>query len=310
MRALITGAAGFTAQHLVEHLRTHWPEAEVYGTDVRLPPAGMACHFTVADLLDNNAVADLIAEVGPTHIFHLAGLNTSPDPMKIYQVNLMGTLVLLEAVLKSASAPSTRVLIVGSSAEYGQVTDADLPISEDCPLRPTTHYGVSKVAQGLLGLKYYVLENLRVVRARPFNLVGPGQPTDFVCASLARQIVEAEKQGRPASVEVGNMSARRDFVDVRDAVRAYVVLATTARDGEVYNVGSGTSWSASDLLGMLAVQTSARVEVRQNGNRMRPCDPDNVISDTAKITRETGWHPTIPLENSLSDLLDYYRGCL
>jgi len=309
-RALITGIAGFTGYYLVKHLQEVDPELSIFGIDRSAPLYPVNYEFIQVNLLDCAAVRDLIGEVKPTQIFHLAGLNASDDLKLFYDINVIGTINLLEAVRKNRDQVNPKMLIVGSSAEYGIVNEDELPISEKNPLRPISHYGVSKVAQDLLGFQYFKTYGLRVISVRPFNLIGPGQSADFVCGALARQIVEVEKGDREPEILVGNLEPERDFVDVRDVVRAYWQLMTAGKDGEVYNIGSGRCYSIREVLEILLREAGVEIAIKRDKKRMRQSDIPRQISNIDKIKRETGWTPKIPLEVSLRDMLDYLRTML
>jgi GDP-4-dehydro-6-deoxy-D-mannose reductase len=302
---LITGITGFTGYHLLSHLQEADPELPIVGIDIASPAYDTNCEFIRADLLDCNRLLDLIRQVEPTHIFHLAGLNFSDDPKLFYDINVMGTVNLLEAVRKNRDRVDPKVLIVGSSAEYGIVNEDEIPISEGNPLRPISHYGVSKVAQDLLGFRYFRSCGLKVIRVRPFNLIGPGQSADFVCGALVEQISRIRHAIQEPTLEVGNLDSERDFIDIRDAVRAYWQLVLRAKPGEVYNVGSGKSHPIREILKMLLDNMSTRVQIRQSSGRMRPVDVPKQVSDISNIQREIGWRPAISLEESLVDTLTH-----
>jgi GDP-4-dehydro-6-deoxy-D-mannose reductase len=199
------------------------------------------------------------------------------------------------------------VLVVGSSEEYGLISPEDLPIDEDTPLRPLSAYALSKVTQDLMGLQYYLTHKLHIVRVRPFNHIGPRQRVGFVASDFASQIAAAELGLQPPTMLVGNLTARRDFCDVRDVVRAYVMLITHGAPGEVYNVGSGTSHAIQDLLDTLLGTSRVPIEVQVDPKRMRPSEVPEVICDATRIRERTGWRPTIPIEQSLHDILEYWR---
>ena len=309
-RALITGIAGFTGYHLFKHLQEADPELAIVGINISAPAYTGNYEFIQTDLLDCARLLDLIRQVRPTHIFHLAGLNFSDDPKLFYDINVIGTVNLLEAVRKNRGQIDPKVLIVGSSAEYGIVNEDELPISEENPLRPISHYGVSKVAQDLLGFQYFKSYGLKVIRARPFNLIGPGQSADFVCGALAKQIIEVEKEAREPEILVGNLEPERDFVDVRDVVRAYWQLMSVESYGEVYNIGSGKCYSIREVLEILLREADVEIAVKQDKTRMRQSDIPRQVSNIDKIRNKTGWMPRIPLEESLQDMLDHFRAVL
>jgi GDP-4-dehydro-6-deoxy-D-mannose reductase len=198
-------------------------------------------------------------------------------------------------------------LVVGSGEEYGLVSPEDLPIDEDTPLRPLSAYAISKVAQDLLGLQYYLTHKLPIVRVRPFNHIGPRQRLGFVAPDFASQIAAAELGLRPPVIEVGNLDTRRDFSDVRDVVRAYVSLITCGELGQVYNVGSGRSHAVQDVLDILVAKSKVPIEVQSDPQRMRPSDVPEAVSDVTRIREHTGWRAEIPFERSLDDILAYWR---
>ena len=304
-RALITGIAGFTGYHLFKHLQEVNPELVIVGIDTSTPAYTGNYEFIQADLLDCTGLLDLIGQVKPTYIFHLAGLNASDDPKLFYDINVMATVNLLEAVRKNKDRIDPKLLIAGSSAEYGIVNEEELPISEGNPLRPISHYGVSKVAQDLLGFQYFKTYGLKVIRVRPFNLIGPGQSADFVCGALARQIVEVKKGVREPEILVGNLEPERDFIDVRDVVRAYLQLMTAGQDGEVYNIGSGKCYSIREVLEILLREAGVEIAVKQDKKRMRRSDILRHVSNIDKIRNETGWTPKVSVEESLQGMLGW-----
>jgi len=203
--------------------------------------------------------------------------------------------------------PDCRVLVVGSSEQYGKVSPDELPIGEETPFRPLSAYATSKIAQDLLGLQYHLTHGLHVVRARPFNHIGPGQRIGFVAPDFASQIAAIEQGLQPPLIEVGNLAARRDFTDVRDVVRAYVALITQGQPGQVYNIGSGRSHSIQEVLDLLLSLSPFSIEIKQDPKRMRPSEVPEVICDAARIQSDTGWQPEIPFHESLREILDYWR---
>ncbi|MCK6585273.1 MAG: NAD-dependent epimerase/dehydratase family protein, partial [Anaerolineales bacterium] len=230
-RALISGISGFVGRHLRNELiHAGW---QVYGFDIR--PAGEKVF--VGDLSDRAALTRAIADCQPDAVFHLAGIIKSQDPQAYYTSNLFGTLNLLDAILQIEKRP--KVVLASSSAVYG-LTKSARPITERSPLRPVTEYAVSKVAQENAALRYHYAFGLDVVFVRMFNLLGPGQSPDLACSAFARQIALAEISEQ-TEIVTGNLDAMRDFVDVRDAVRAFALLAEKGRAGQTYNVCSGNA---------------------------------------------------------------------
>jgi len=311
MRVLITGVAGFVGGHVVGFLRDQHPEAAIVGLDNR--PAARARSLGIeivqADLEDAASVRSALARVRPDRVIHLAA-QSSPqrsweDPAGTLRTNVLGMLHLLEAVRAGAAAP--RILAVGSADEYGLVQPDALPLREDAPLRPVSPYAVSKVAQGYLALQYALSPGLHVVRTRTFHHTGPRRGESFAESSFARQLAEIEAGQRPPRLEVGNLEVVRDFTDVRDVVRAYWLLLDRGVPGEVYNVCSGRGVRLGDLLERLIALSELRVEVHVDASRLRPADVPALIGDPGRLRAATGWEPTIPLERTLADLLDYWR---
>jgi GDP-4-dehydro-6-deoxy-D-mannose reductase len=309
-RALVTGIGGFAAGHLVRCLLERG--MTVYGTyrPGRSPAASpSAVGLLCADLADSDALATAVRQAEPDWVFHLAGVSSEPEarqqPERALSINLLGTLSLFTALLSLRRRP--RVLVVGSSAEYGRVRPEENPIREEHPLRPVSPYGVSKAAQGLLALQHHAEHGLEVLHTRTFNHTGPGQRDGFAASSFARQIAEAEAGLRPPEIEVGNLTPRRDLSDVRDVVRTYIALLGSGRAGEVYNVGSGQAVAMSAVLDSLIALSLAPVRVVPSPSRLRPVDVPLLVADTAKLRAATGWSPEISLEQTLGDLLASWR---
>ena len=251
----------------------------------------------------------LIERVRPDRIYHLAGQafvgDSWANPWPTLETNLRSQVNLSEAVLAARLEP--RLLVLGSAEEYGRVALEDLPIRETCPLRPDSPYSVSKVGQDYLGLQYHLSSGLDVVRARPFNHIGPRQNSKFVAPAFASQIAAIEAGRQPAMLRVGNLEARRDFTDVRDMVRAYALALDHGEAGEVYNIGSGQSRTIRDLLTTLLSLARVEITVEVDPDRLRPSDVPEMRCDASKFRACTGWEPRIPFEHSLRDLLDYER---
>jgi GDP-4-dehydro-6-deoxy-D-mannose reductase len=300
MRALITGGLGFVGRHLTDHLRACGDD--VVALDRHRDPA--------VDITDPAGVAQAIAHARPDAIYHLAGwadVGASwQHPLAVLQVNAEGTLNVLEAARR---AGVERVLAVASADVYGVVTEAELPLDEHAPLRPTSPYAASKVAADALAHQAFLGHGLGVIRVRPFNHLGPGQSEQFVAPALAARIVRAEQAGADA-ITVGNLTARRDFTDVRDIVRAYRLLIEQGSAGEVYNVCSGRDVSIQHLADLLVGQARRPIALEPDPELMRPADLPVLRGDASKLARATGWAPQIPLEQTLADLLGELRSRL
>lgn len=309
-RVLITGVAGFCGSYLAELLAGQG--CHVVGLDVdaaagaRLRSLGVPVDVYPVDLTDAAAMRELFAAVRPDQVYHLAALTNPAAPYRaLYEVNVYGTIHLLEAA--RAATPQARVLIAGSSAQYGPTLPHENPIGEAQELRPITQYAVTKATQDLLGYMASAAGQ-HVVRTRSFNIIGPRQGTQFVSAAFARQIAEIELGQRPAVIEVGNLEAVRDFVDVRDVARAYTLALAAGWPGMAYNVCSGVGRSVQALLdGLLALSAAPAIEVRQVAARMQPSDVPAQVGSYARLAADAGWQPLLAWQQTLRDLLDYWR---
>ena len=313
MRALITGIGGFAGSHLADYLlaKTDWQLVGCVLNECDTPAHlqdRVSCQ--AVDLCDPDAARRLLEQVAPDIIFHLAALATVGDswrnPWPILYNNIRSQLNLLQALVDLGARP--RMMVVGSNEEYGLVKAEELPLTEESPLRPNSPYGVSKVAQDMLGLQYYLSHQLPVIRVRPFNHIGPRQAPGFVAPDFARQIAQAEVGQRPPCMAVGNLEAQRDFTDVRDTVRAYYLAVTHGVPGQVYNIGSGESHSIAELLEVLLRYSRIQIKVEADPTRLRPSDVPIVRCDATKFRALTGWQPQIRFETSLRDVLDDWRG--
>lgn len=312
MRVLITGIAGFAGSHLAEHLLTE-SDTEIWGVvrgeGWRIAHLEGPVTLRRGDLRDPQFCRRLLEEARPQHLYHLAAQAFVPsswvDPWGTLEANLRPQINLLTAVLELGLRP--RALVLGSNEEYGAVRPEELPIREETPLRPDSPYGVSKVAQDLLGLQYHLSHGLEIVRVRPFNHVGLGQREHFVVPALAQQIAEIEAGLRPPVVRVGNLEAQRDFTDVRDMVRAYALALTQGLPGEVYNIGSGVTRSIRQVLEALLAFSSARISIEVDPTRLRPSDVPVSVCDYNRFRERTGWDPRIPWEQTLGDVLQEWR---
>ena len=307
MRALITGIDGFVGPYLARELRaqTDW---SLVGLG-RHPQPDDSHTSIVADLLDRDHVARVVDELAPRYIFHLAAQSHVPtsqeDGGATLHNNIAAQVNLLDACRALPEPP--RILVVGSGEEYGLVRADEMPIREEQPFRPTNPYAVSKVAQDLLGWQYFHSYGLPIVRVRPFNHFGPGQSDRFVLAAFARQVAEVESGLRPPLVRVGNLDAERDFLDVRDVVRAYRLALTRGVPGEVYNIGGGVPIRVGAALDQLLALASCPIAVEFDPERVRPSDVPILIADTSRLRAATGWRPEIPFEQSLRDTLNWWR---
>lgn len=311
-RALITGITGFAGGHLAAHLQSRG-DVEIYGVAIN---RGCGLDFlerpvscTMADLQDAQVVSQLLLDIRPDHIYHLAGQAFVPaswqDPWGTFETNVRPELNILRTIAEHSLR--TRVLVVSSNEVYGRVPPERLPVDEDTPMQPQNPYGVSKVAQDVLAYQYFLSHGLDVIRARPFNHIGPRQSPLFVAAAFARQIAEAEAGLRAPVLYVGNLEAQRDFTDVVDVVRAYALLMEHGQSGLAYNIGSGHPHSARYLLETLLTMSAVHIRVEPDRARMRPSDVPVIYANNTRLRAHTGWQPTVPIEESLRRVLDYWR---
>ena len=288
-------------------------ELELWGLDLVAGHAaelGSRIRLHTGDLLtDLGALKEFFVQARPDFVFHLAAQALVPaawsDPWSTLENNIRGQLNVLLAAVHLGTLP--RVLVIGSSEEYGIVPTEALPIRETYPLRPSNPYAVSKVGQDMLGYQYFASHDLPVVRVRPFNHIGPRQSPAFVAAAFAKQIAEVEAGIREPKVVVGNLDARRDLSDVRDIVRGYYLAASQGEPGDVYNLGAERSYPIRDLLERLIALSSVRPGIEFDPQRVRPSDMPDVVADCTKLRSRTGWRAEIPLQRSLQDTLDYWR---
>jgi GDP-4-dehydro-6-deoxy-D-mannose reductase len=302
--ALVTGAAGFAGGHLVEYLLESEARVAAWGHGP-IPSALQSSDrilWTAVDVTDPAAVTEALAQARPSAVFHCAGVadvhSTWSDSATALRVNVLGTHNLLSAIERLA--PDAPVLITGSALVY---RPSDAALSEDSPIGPASPYGVSKLAQELVGLA----ARGRVIVTRPFNHAGPRQAPAYVTSSFARQIAEAEAGICKPVLEVGNLEARRDITDVRDTVRAYRLLMQKGQAGRPYNVCRGEAFRVGDLLDALVSQSRISIEVRTDPARLRPNDMPVVLGNPSRLEHDTGWRPRLTIEQTLSDLLDYWR---
>lgn len=310
-RALVTGAGGFVGRHLLSYLlqETDW---EIHGNAHSSPAWAAtlpAVRWVTCDLTRKGEPDSIIEQVRPDYVFHLAAQSNVQvafkDPEATLINNVVSQLHLLDALRKFV--PEARILVICSSEQYGLVRPEDIPIDEDTPFRPNNPYAVSKIAQDALATQYFLSYGQKTIRVRPFNHVGPGQTEHFVTAAFARQVALIEAGLQEPVILVGNLEAERDFTDVRDMVRAYLLAVTRGESGEVYNIGSGRGYKMQWVLDTLLSMSSVKVEVRQDPAHMRPADIPILVCDPTCFHRQTGWKPEIPFEQTLRDILDYWR---
>jgi GDP-4-dehydro-6-deoxy-D-mannose reductase len=290
VRVFLTGGSGFVGGWLQAHL-------EASGDLVVAPEV---------DITDGLALRGAVADASPAAIYHLAALTHVGDswdaPEQTLLVNAVGTFHVLEAA--RALATPAMVLLVCSAEVYGRPDQ--LPVTEECPLRPVSPYAASKVAAEFLGLQAFLAHQLPVIRVRAFNHVGPGQSPTFVVSSLARQIALAARSGG-SELRVGNLSPRRDFTDVRDVVRAYRLLIDRGQPGEVYNLCSGRDVAISELAERMLVLAGVDLQLVVDPALCRPVEVPVMRGDASRLRAATGWEPEITLDDTLDSVLTYWR---
>jgi GDP-4-dehydro-6-deoxy-D-mannose reductase len=307
---LVTGAAGFAGSHLLDLLQADDVPVVAWrrpGERLPAPPTGTQCQWMEVELLDAGAVRAAVRAIGPSVVYHLAGLahvgGSWSRTHQTLRVNVLGTHHLLTAVAALAARP--RVLITGSAHVY---REQDRAVTELDPIGPASPYALSKLAQELAGAHAAADLGLAVLLTRPFNHIGPRQDGSFFASGVARHIVRVERGLAAPILDVGNLEARRDLMDVRDTVRAYRAIAEHGRPGAVYNVCGGRAYRIGDLLDALLARGRVAIEVRRDPARLRPHDAPLVLGDHGRLTRELGWEPHIPIEQTVADLLEYWRG--
>jgi GDP-4-dehydro-6-deoxy-D-mannose reductase len=346
LRVLITGITGFAGSHMADMLFGK-PDIELFGTyrrrsrldnlenllpHLNLIEVGVSSVDTIraafvsgkinminSDLVDAFSVHKLIAAVRPDRIFHLAALSFVPTswnaPAETLQTNILGQLNLFEAVRETRALAAEQgpggfdplIQIAGSSEEYGLVLPDEVPMTEANELRPLSPYAVSKVTQEKLAYQYWMSYQVKSIISRGFNHDGPRRGEHFAPSTWARQIARIEKGLQEPIVYVGDLASKRDITDVRDMVRAYWLMLERGTPGEVYNIGSGQTRSMGEMLDMLLGMSKARIEIKQDPARMRPSDVKILWADAGKFQKATGWEPTIPFEQTIRDLLAYWR---
>jgi GDP-4-dehydro-6-deoxy-D-mannose reductase len=314
MRVLVTGIGGFAGVHVAAALlagghEVHGVLRSARGRDalaaVGVPPATLH----PGDVRDAASMTRLVGEVAPAGIVHLAGVSeiaaAEADPAAAYATNVGGTLALLAAV--RAAAPRARLVAVSSGHVYGAVLPDELPVTEDTPLRPLTVYGASKAAAELAAGQWGRTYGIDVVCVRPFNHAGPGQTPAFVCSALARQIALIEAGKQPPVVRAGNLDPVRDLSDVRDIAAGYVALLERGHGGTTYNLSAGTGVSIAEVIAILRTHARVPVRVASDPALRRAGDVPRLVASHARATRDTGWEPRRPLEDTLGATLEDWR---
>jgi GDP-4-dehydro-6-deoxy-D-mannose reductase len=308
---LITGFSGFVSKHFLNLLESRGENASILGIDLHAPVfrtddfRHIRCDFAPMDLLDKDAVQNVIYQFQPSYIIHFASYSSVSfswkNPILSFQNNTNIFLNILEAL--RLHAIQARVLSIGSSEEYGNVAQSDIPLREEHPLRPVSPYAVARVTQEMLSRVYVEGYGFDIVLTRSFNHIGPGQSEIFVIPSFAKQLVEGwQRKDNAISLTTGDLSIVRDFMDVRDVVKAYYSLLKKGRSGEVYNVCSGRGISLSEILMMMARKLSVVCVPVTDKRLVRPKENMVMTGSNKKMMKETGWSPVISLETAIEDI--------
>jgi len=313
LRILITGLSGFAGKHLIEYLALQGDHT-FFGVDLKKCSTGTDIGGSqlvenMTDLTDAAAVRKLIKQVKPDHIYHLAAQSSVKlsweDPLGTFRTNVFSGINLLESM--RAAASGIKILMVCTAEEYGEVTNGSA-ITESDSIYPENPYAVSKAAMDFISTMYHKAYGLDIMVTRSFNHIGPGQSEGFVCSDFARQVALIEAGKQDPVISVGNLDSSRDFLDVRDVARAYWHIMNRGRPGEVYNVCSGKPVKVSTLLEIL-ISLSERedIEIILDKEKFRPIDIPTIVGDNTRLMTTTGWQPQYSLEDSLSDILDWWR---
>ncbi|MCR4797200.1 MAG: GDP-mannose 4,6-dehydratase [Lachnospiraceae bacterium] len=313
MKSLIIGGAGFVGPYLIRHLR------DDLGQDVHVTKMA---HETIAeqatihdlDILKKEDIVALLKEVQPDRIYHLAAQSSVALAWKktalTVEINIIGAINVMDAVRETV--PNARILLVGSCEEYGHIKSEEAHITEDNPLRPGNIYAATKACQNMFGSIYAQAYDLEIMMTRSFNHIGPNQLPQFVVADFCKQVAEIEYMAEKGEkdlppIRVGNLSARRDFLDVRDVVRAYAMLIEKGQKGETYNVGRGMAYSIQEILDRILSQAKVPIRVEKDPEKFRPVDIELFEADASKLKAATGWAPEIGLDQTIRETVDYWR---
>lgn len=312
MKALITGVNGFVGGYLSDYLISQG--FEVYGTKLSNEPVNAYLSSQVKifdiDITFEEQVNNVINSVQPDFIYHLAAQSSVAlswkKPQLTMLININGTINILEAVRQANL--KTRILLIGSSEQYGIIKPEEVPVNEQHSLQPANPYAISKISQELMAQQYIKSYGMDILLVRAFNHIGPRQTPAFVVADFAKRIAEMEKGKLPPSLLVGNLEAKRDFTDVRDIVRAYYGIMQKGQKGEIYNVGSGQCYRVKEILEILLSMSELDITVETDPQRLRPSDMPIIQCDNTKLKNITAWYPQYSLRDTLKDVLDYWRG--
>lgn len=315
-RVLITGVCGFVGSHLLDLLVREKLKYELYGIIRERSSLKKICHnvdslkLINCDLVNFSSILNIIREIKPEYIYHLAGESSVKlswnGPHSLINNNVIATLNILEAV-RLANCKKSKILLACSSEEYGLVSEEDIPIKEETPLKPVSPYAVTKAAVDMFGFQYYSSYRIKVIRIRAFNHTGPRRDEVYALSDFAKQIAEVEKGIKENKIYVGNLSRIRDYTDVRDVVKGYKLAMEHCEPGDIYNLCSSKGYKIRDLLEILIGLSRVDIEIIQDEGRIRPVDLPIIIGDNSKFMKTTSWKPRISIKHTLQDLLNYWR---
>lgn len=310
-RALIIGAGGFVGEYLVNCIlkQEKW---DVFATKMKMESWEQQIPCFDVDILEKEQIVQVLNEVQPDYIFHLAAQSSVALSWKratfTVDVNIKGCLNLLEAVRETKL--NSRILLIGSSEEYGKSLINEEGITEIDTPQPTNVYAVTKLCQNLLGKVYAEAYKMEIVSVRAFNHIGPKQRDDFVISSFCKQVAEIEKGKKEPIISVGNLEAARDFTDVRDVVQAYVELIKCGKSGETYNVGTGKAIKISEVLEYLLSLSEEDIVVKTDPTKFRPIDVPSIQADIRKLQECTGWQPNVSWKDTVKEMLEYWKNVI
>ena len=314
-KILITGITGFVGSHLLDLLARENTKYKLYGivrensSLSKIEHSLDAVELINCDLINSTAIFEAIKNVSPDYIYHLAGESSVGlswnAPQSLLNNNIVASLNILEA-LRILDNTRTRVLLACSSEEYGHISDKETPITEAVPLHPVSPYAITKTTVDMFGYHYYKSYGMKIIRMRAFNHTGPRRDANYALSNFARQITEIKKGLKEKIIYVGNLSAIRDYSDVRDIVRGYKLAIEECTSGEVYNICSSKGYRIKDLLDIMIQQSGCNVKIVQDKKRFRTVDLPIIIGDHSKLSRVISWSPQISIEETLQSILDYW----
>jgi len=302
-KILILGAEGFTGRHFLKFLKKNKIKSENYLIDIAEKRVNESENFYRVNLLKKKEIFEFLKKFKPDLVFNFIGLNFSSDLHELIKINII-TVENLFSSINEIKNYSPKILLIGSAAEYGIVNDSDLPVNETCKKKPISNYGLSKVFLDKLAEKYILNSKIRIYRAKPFNIIGPGQSENLVTGSISSQIEKIRKGLQPYELYVGNLEAERDFIDIRDVVAAYWKIMNSNFSGEVFNIGSGKPIKIRNIVENFIKFSGLNIKVVQKGKLVKKIDIPSIYADITKIRKMLKWKPEITLEQSIKDTLN------